>query len=114
MERTIRVNELEKKERYSELLDLYGSLLSTEQLRRAQERYSLDYSLAEIAEREKISRGAVHISIKAAEDKLDCLEAKLGLSAKLKKVQEILKELENNPANTKLCEEIRRTLTNGI
>lgn len=111
------MNELEKKERYSVLLDLYGDLLGTEERKRAQAHYYSDFSLAEIAEEEGKSRNAIHISIKAAERKLDEYENRLGLMRRNQQIREILDQLEEKNTDektAKLYEHIRRLLLNGI
>ena len=108
------MDELERKERYTELLDLYGSLLGEEQLRRTKEYYFGDYSLTEIAERENKSRNAIHLSIKAAERKLDELESKLKLLHKKRAIEQALERIEESGDNSEECDRIRRILTDGI
>lgn len=108
------MDELERKERYALLLDLYGSLLGSEQLRRAKDYYFGDFSLAEIAEREDKSRNAIHLSIQAAERKLDDYEARLGLAKRQEAIVQILRRIEESGQFTKECARIRRLLINGI
>lgn len=108
------MDELERKERYALLLDLYGSLLGGEQLRRAKDYYFGDFSLAEIAEREGKSRNAIHLSIQAAEHKLDECETRLGLARRLEAVDQILRRIEESGQFTRECARIRRLLLNGI
>ncbi len=98
------MNELEKGERYAALLDIYGNLLGAAERRRAQEHYYSDYSFAEIAEREHISRNAVYLSIKAAERKLDGFEDRLGLWVKKTKAQALLDRIEKTADNSERAE----------
>lgn len=108
------MDELERKNHYARLLELYGSLLGEEQLRRAQLYYFSDFSLAEIAEEEGISRNAVHVSIRAAEQHLDELEEKLGLAARTEAILECVSRIEERGGNPEECERIRRILSDGI
>ncbi|HBR85919.1 MAG TPA: DNA-binding protein [Firmicutes bacterium] len=107
------MDELERKERYARLLDIYGSLLGEEQLKRAKDYYFSDYSLAEMAEREGTSRSAIHLSIRAAERKLDEYESKLHLSVRISEVERELDKIEKKSFQRE-CERIRRILNNGI
>lgn len=65
----------------SDLLDLYGVLLTDKQSDMLELYYNDDLSLAEIAEQYEISRQGVHDSIKRGEEALLEYEEKLGLKA---------------------------------
>lgn len=70
---------LEKKIRFHQLYDIYGSLL-TEKQKNAFEYYYLDdYSLSEIADILKVSRNAIYEQINIATAYLDEYEEKLGI-----------------------------------
>lgn len=109
-------NELERKEKYIGLLDMYGNLLGKAQYRRMSLHYSDDYSLAEIAQSEGISKNAVHLSIATAEKKLDQFEKKLGLVERLKTVRGLLDKIDEatGAEKARCLEEIRRILSHGI
>lgn len=111
------MEELEKAEHYSRLLDIYGGLLGAAMYRRATDHYYSDFSFSEIAQREHTSRSAVYLSIKAAEKQLDKYEKKLGISTRLAKVRGLLDKIENCDDPSKraaLVKEIRRTIEHGI
>ncbi len=80
---------------YSELLDIYGDLLTKKQRDVMELSVNEDLSLAEIAEDLKISRQACQDSIKKAEQKLDEYEEILKISEKNEKMETVLQELEN-------------------
>ena len=61
------------------LLDYYGALLTERQRALLEQHVSEDCSLAEIAEREGISRQGVRDALKRGEEQLYELEHKLGL-----------------------------------
>jgi len=65
----------------SDLLDLYGELLTDKQRDMLELYYNDDLSLAEIAEHYEISRQGVHDSIKRGEEALEEYERVLGLRA---------------------------------
>lgn len=97
-------NELNKKERYVELLDAYGELLNVSELKRMKYHYYDDYSLKEIADIEKTSRNAVYLSIQSAENKLDEFEDKIKLIFKRNKVKSLLEEVDSNNYEEKIKE----------
>ncbi|MBR6872786.1 MAG: YlxM family DNA-binding protein [Ruminococcus sp.] len=63
----------------SDLLDIYGELLTEKQRDMLELYYNDDLSLAEIAEHYEISRQGVHDSIKRGEEALNEYERVLGL-----------------------------------
>ena len=66
----------------SQLLDVYGSLLSEKQRLLCELYYDEDLSLAEIAENEGITRQGVRDALKKAEQQLRHFEDNLGLLKK--------------------------------
>ena len=73
---------MDKKLETSDLLDIYGELLTAKQRDMLELYYNDDLSLAEIAEHYEISRQGVHDSIKRGEETLREYERVLGLKAK--------------------------------
>ena len=63
----------------SDLLDIYGSLLTEKQQRLLEYYYNDDLSLAEIAENEGITRQAVRDTLKRAAAQLEQTEKLLGI-----------------------------------
>ncbi len=61
------------------LLCVYGSLLTDKQREIAAMYYEEDYSLAEIAQQEQVSRQSIHDTLQRVEKQLRTLEEKLGL-----------------------------------
>ncbi len=90
------MSDLEKKNYYNILFGYYGNLLTEKQQNLFEEYYGDDYSLAEIALEHNISRNAVHDTIKKVLNSLDEFEEKLGLYKKDQKLNELLKQYENN------------------
>ena len=79
----------------SELYDYYGELLTEKQQEYFEDYYFNNLTLAEIAENNNISRNAIHKQIKDALNKLEIFEQKLKLLNKRKKIQEIIKNLDD-------------------
>lgn len=99
-----RENELNKKEKFVELLDAYGGLLNDSELKRMKYHYYDDYSLKEIADIEKTSRNAVYLSIQSAESKLNEYEDKIKFIFKRNKVKSLLEEINNDNYKDKILE----------
>ena len=78
-------NIVEKKIYYCELFNLYSELLNNVTKERFHQFYFEDLSLSEIAEKENVSRNAIHLSIKKGEKELISYENKLKLFMKQKK-----------------------------
>ena len=72
---------MDKKLETSDLLDIYGELLTEKQRDMLELYYNDDLSLSEIAEHYEISRQGVHDSIKRGEETLEEYEKILGLKA---------------------------------
>lgn len=68
------------RQRQLRLLDLYGSLLTEHQRHILHLAWELDWSYAEIAQRERVSRTAVYDVIRRTSSNLDDYERKLGLA----------------------------------
>ena len=75
------------------LFDFYGELLTEKQRLLYDLHYNQDYSLAEIAAEEGISRQGVHDSIARAEGLLKHYEEKIGCLARAAQVHDALEEI---------------------
>ena len=91
--------EIEKTKRVNDLIDLYGTLLTANQLNILELYYMEDLSLKEISEELNVSRNAVHDSLKRSLLILEGYEEKLELLKKdqikmelLEKIDELSKE----------------------
>lgn len=116
---------LEKQVRTGLLYDFYGGLL-TEKQRQAMELYYLeDWSLAEIAESEGISRQAVFDLLQRSEKSIEDYEKKLGLLKRFleqqsilnivaRKINQILSTLPQTDQNHQLFTEIKHQISRLI
>lgn len=86
---------LEKTTRINMLYDFYHELLTKKQMQYMELYYREDYSLAEIAHHNDVSRQAVHDTIRRTEQHLEMYEKKLQLYEKFTKRHEALDLLEN-------------------
>ena len=86
--------ELEKTKRVNDLIDLYGNLLTANQLNILELYYMEDLSLKEIAEELNVSRNAVHDSLKRSLVTLEDYEEKLKLLEKDVIKSELLSKYE--------------------
>ena len=93
--------DLVKNELMSDLLGIYGKLLTEYQLEIMELYYLEDLSLKEIADNQNVSRNAIFTLIKRVEKILLDYEDKLRLNSKLKKVENRLKN-----ENSELREDI--------
>ena len=88
---------MEKNVEISMLCQIYGKMLTENQLEILEDYYNQDLSLSEIAENKQITRQAVRDIIKKGENKLFELEEKLGIMKRTFKQEEkiaiILSEL---------------------
>lgn len=97
---------MEKRDYFVILYDFYSSLFSDKQKEYFEDYYFNNLSLAEISENMKISRNAVHKSIKLIEKKLMFYEDKLSLYEKNKKLNNIIENVNDK----KIKEELERLL----
>lgn len=74
--------QLERRHRLNQLMDMYGELLTERQRMFLELHVAEDLSFGEIADQHKVSRQAVHDSVKHAEMGLENFEDKLKLLAK--------------------------------
>ena len=79
---------MEKNVQISMLCEIYGKLLTENQLNILENYYNMDLSLSEIAENEGITRQAVRDIIKKGENKLFELEEKLEVMKRMLKQEE--------------------------
>ena len=86
--------ELEKTELMNNLLDLYGCLLTENQLNIMEMYYMDDLTLSEIGENLGITRSGVFDTVKKASALLEMYESKLELSKKEKEKIELLNNIE--------------------
>lgn len=78
------------------LYDYYSELLTDKQKSYFEDYYFNNLTLSEIAENNSISRNAIHKQIKEVENKLQIFEDKLKLLNKKQKIQNIIKNLNDN------------------
>ncbi len=80
--------------RYNELFDFYGSLLTERQRDIFTYYYREDYSLAEIAESEGVSRAAVSDALKRCREELLSYEERLHLFASFEKRMQLYEKIK--------------------
>lgn len=85
---------LEKTTRLNMLYDFYHSLLTKKQMEYMELYYREDYSLAEIANHNDVSRQAVHDTIRRTEQHLEMYEKKLQLYFKFNERKKLLTRLD--------------------
>ena len=90
------MNIIEKKNKYNQLFDYYGCLLTSKQQEYFVNYYFEDLSLAEIANIYNVSRNAVHDQLNKIYDLLDYYEEKLQLVSKTNNYNKILDEYNNS------------------
>lgn len=90
---------LDKKNKYNQLFDYYGCLLTPKQQEYFTSYYFDDMSLSEIADMHNISRNAVHDQLNKIYKLLDYYEEKLNLVLRNEKFDNIIKKYENNSNN---------------
>ena len=100
------MSEIKKTVEINRLLDIYGRLLTKQQLEIMADYYYLDLSLSEISELRKISRTAVSDAIKTATKKLDKFEKSLGIC--------VVFDKNRSPETEKIIDKLERDLKNGI
>ena len=79
---------LDKRVEMSWLLDFYGPLLTARRAAVARSYYEEDLSLSEIADEQGITRQGVHDAIRNIESQLRAYEARLGLLARYRRIEE--------------------------
>ncbi|MDO5557657.1 MAG: putative DNA-binding protein [Clostridia bacterium] len=94
---------MEKNVKISILCEIYGKLLTENQLGILNDYYNNDLSLSEIAENNKITRQAVRDILKKGENKLFEFEEKLSIMNKTlkqeKQIQDVLEQLNKIKGN---------------
>ncbi|MEL7609819.1 MAG: YlxM family DNA-binding protein [Bacillota bacterium] len=96
------------------LLDRYGCILTPRQRKLMGLHVNEDLSLAEIAEREGISRQGVHDAIRRAQAQLDMMEQELKLLERTRKVSLLAQELRAMIAGAELSGALKDALLNRI
>ena len=81
---------------YVELFDYYGSLFTDKQKKYFEDYYFNNLTLQEIADNYTISRNAVHKNLKDILNRLDYYESKLHLYSNKKKLEELIKDLDDD------------------
>ena len=92
------------------LLDFYGELLSDRKRSVMDMYYNEDLSLAEVAAEIGISRQGVHDLIKKSEEELRFYEEKLGLAARLRRVEQYADSLSALAQNHNLPHDVRESI----
>ena len=77
------------------LLCVYGAMLTDKQREIAAMYYEEDYSLAEIAQQENVSRQSVYDTLQRVEKQLRSLEEKLGLRRRMSGIENALQQALN-------------------
>lgn len=90
------MDEMNEKTYLSNLFVFYRNLLTDKQALYFEYYYNQDYSLAEIADSEGVSRAAINDSLKNTVSLLKDYESKLSLYANFIKRLEIIKKLSNH------------------
>ncbi len=88
--------ELEKTVRMNMLFSFYGALLTPKQAQYLSDYYEEDYTLAEIADNNGVSRQAIYDSIKRAEESLMDYEDKLHLLEEFEARQDVLEKIKKH------------------
>ncbi|MCD8203553.1 MAG: hypothetical protein LUB56_00275 [Coprobacillus sp.] len=111
------MNNIEERDYYNNLLDIYGELLSKKQKTILYEAFSLDISYSELAIEYNVSRSAINDAIQKGKDKLDKFEKDLKIYENSVKTLEItakLKEDNEDLKDNQLIDEIERMNKHGI
>ena len=87
--------ELEDTKLMNDLIDIYGELLTKNQLNVLEMYYMDDLSLSEIGENLNITRSAVHDSLKKGISILKDYEEKLKMLEKENKKRELINKIDN-------------------
>ena len=89
------MDKVEKCIYYNDLYDLYGNLLTEREKEIFVLFYEEDLSLQEIADAKKVSKSAIGKAIQTITNKLETYEEKLHFLAKIVKVNQELKTINN-------------------
>ena len=100
------MSEIKKTLEINRLLDIYGRLLTKQQLEIMSDYYYCDLSLSEISELRNISRTAVSDAIKTATKKLDNFEKNVGICRVF--------DENRDGKNDKIIDNLEGDLKNGI
>lgn len=100
------MSEIKKTLEINRLLDIYGCLLTKQQLEIMSDYYYCDLSLSEISELRSISRTAVSDAIKTATNKLHNFEKNVGICGVFDK--------NRDGKNDKIIDKLERDLKDGI
>lgn len=87
---------MDRKIYLNNLYDYYYLLLTEKQREYYEAYYFHDFSLAEIAENNQVSRNAVHGQIKNVEERLEFYEESLKLYEKSLKIRKLISTLDND------------------
>ena len=87
---------LAKLEKFNELLDLYGNLLTSRQMEVMSLYYHEDWSYQEIADELEISKSAVYDIIKRVSNNLVETEEKIGFLKYRNRIKQALEDLPEN------------------
>lgn len=98
----------------SRLLDCYGALLTERQRSIISQYCDENLSLAEIAEREGISRQGVRDAISRGEQQLKLMEKQLGLIQKQDSQEQILRLLASSLKDAELDDHAAAIIDNGF
>lgn len=90
------MQDIEKTDYLSNLLDLYGVLLTNKQQEVMNLYFNYDLSLSEISEQLQVSRTAVFDLIKRTSSCLEMYEEKLQLLKKRKNILKIIETIDEN------------------
>ena len=89
---------------YNNLYDFYGELLTEKQRKYFEDYYFSNLSLGEMAENYGISRNAAFKQLQNTLTKLKHYEEILKLQNKKEKLEEIIKDIDNNDLKEKLID----------
>lgn len=87
---------MDRKIYLNNLYDYYYLLLTEKQREYYEAYYFHDFSLAEIAENNQVSRNAVHGQIKNVEERLDFYEESLGLYRKSLEIKRLISNIDDD------------------
>ena len=107
------MNNLETTLHYSELLNLYGNLLSDTQREMMEDYYCYNLSFSEIADNRHVTRSAVEDAVKKGKKKLDEYEKKLSSLKALNLIHKIKSETSDENVTSQL-DEVERIMKHGI